>query len=360
MEKLPKTAWCVGFSLWKKAFVRRFLQGKVEYIRFVSTYHHSAFAPAPHDVLVTWGRKNDLGVLHEYGSMPHWRIEDGFVRSVGLGADLCRPASLVIDTTGIYYDSTKPNDLEYILQTHSFTPVELLRARKLIDTICASGLSKYNLKGTVKPVWKSKHNRKIILITGQVDDDASVLLGCSTDIKTNEALIKHVRMTNLDAFIVYKPHPDVTSGNRQGTVSQDLLDECVDHVTVDTNIIDCLSEVDEVHTLTSLTGFEALLRAIPVYCYGQPFYSGWGLTVDYFSCPQRTRKLSIEELGHGCLIQYAMYYDWDAHVISTAENIVAKFNGVSWNKSCKLIKKLPRRVVRSVQKIRFLMEALNG
>lgn len=360
MQPTSKTAWCVGFSLWKKAFIRRFLQGKVERIYFVSTFYHSAFAPAQHDVLVTWGRKNDLEVPHEYGFMPHWRIEDGFVRSVGLGADLCRPASLVIDTSGIYYDPAVSSDLEHLLQTHHFTPDELSRARTLIDTICTSGLSKYNLKGTVEPDWKSITNKKVILIPGQVSDDASVLLGCPTDIKTNEALIKHVRRANPDAYIVYKPHPDVTSGNRQGMVSQHLLDECVDVVTVDSNITDCLSEVHEVHTLTSLTGFEALLRTIPVFCYGQPFYAGWGLTVDYVPCPQRTRKLSIEALAHGCLIQYALYYDWDAHRASSAENIVAKLNSVFGGSKCNLIEKFPRRVVRSAQKLRFLMEALNG
>ena len=40
-----------------------------------------------------------------------------------------------------------------------------------------------------------------------------------------------------------------------------------------------LGIVDEVHTLTSLTGFEALLRGIEVHAYGGPFYAGWGLTM---------------------------------------------------------------------------------
>lgn len=42
-------------------------------------------------------------------------LEDGFLRSVGLGINHARPLSLVIDSRGMYYDCSKESDLEHIL-----------------------------------------------------------------------------------------------------------------------------------------------------------------------------------------------------------------------------------------------------
>jgi capsular polysaccharide export protein len=61
--------------------------------------------------------------------------------------------------------------------------------------------------------------------------------------------------------------------------------------------------------MTSLTGFEALLRGKRVVCYGLPFYAGWGLTQDVLTCERRQRKLSLEELVIGALIKYPTYCD---------------------------------------------------
>ena len=68
-----------------------------------------------------------------------------------------------------------------------------------------------------------------------------------------------------------------------------------------------LSGVDEVHVLTSLAGFEALLRGKKVTCYGQPFYAGWGLTDDRMPPARRTRRLTLDELVAGTLILYPTY-----------------------------------------------------
>ena len=68
-----------------------------------------------------------------------------------------------------------------------------------------------------------------------------------------------------------------------------------------------LTQVDEVHVLTSLAGFEALLRGKLVACYGLPFYAGWGLTQDVVTLPRRRRRLSLNELIAGTLIVYPTY-----------------------------------------------------
>ncbi|TIV07807.1 MAG: hypothetical protein E5V94_10040, partial [Mesorhizobium sp.] len=44
-------------------------------------------------------------------------VEDGFIRSVGLGAALVSPASLVFDPIGLYYDASRPSQIETIIES---------------------------------------------------------------------------------------------------------------------------------------------------------------------------------------------------------------------------------------------------
>ena len=82
---------------------------------------------------------------------------------------------------------------------------------------------------------------------------------------------------------------------------------------------DLLMAVDEVHVLTSLAGFEALLRGKSVTCYGLPFYSGWGLTEDVVPNPRRNRRLSLDELVAGALIEYPVYLSRMSDALITPE-----------------------------------------
>jgi capsular polysaccharide export protein len=50
------------------------------------------------------------------GNIPCWLLEDGFLRSYGTG-DRFPPLSIVVDSVGIYYDSTRPSALENLLQS---------------------------------------------------------------------------------------------------------------------------------------------------------------------------------------------------------------------------------------------------
>jgi capsular polysaccharide export protein len=68
-----------------------------------------------------------------------------------------------------------------------------------------------------------------------------------------------------------------------------------------------LEQVQAVHVLSTLAGFEALLRGCRVVCHGAPFYAGWGLTDDRLPVPRRSRRLSLEALVAGALILYPRY-----------------------------------------------------
>ena len=80
-----------------------------------------------------------------------------------------------------------------------------------------------------------------------------------------------------------------------------------------------LAHVNEVHTLTSLAGFEALLRSVSITTYGMPFYAGWGLTRDHLECQRRTRKLTLPQLVAATLILYPTYVDPDSGDMITPE-----------------------------------------
>ena len=232
-------------------------------------------------------------------------IEDGFIRSRGLGADLVAPCSLVLDDLGIYYDATRPSRLEGLLNDAGrLTDTERARAEALLARITGAGLSKYNLGSrALPPLPKGRR----ILVPGQVADDASIRLG-TTDVRDNRSLLRAVRDANPAAVVIYKPHPDVEAGLRGGAVPD--APEFADVVLSGVDPIAAIDAVDAVWTMTSLLGFEALLRGKDVTCLGQPFYAGWGLTDDRaMPIPRRAARLDLVALVHAALIDYPRYFD---------------------------------------------------
>ncbi|HLV19959.1 MAG TPA: hypothetical protein VKZ49_03725 [Polyangiaceae bacterium] len=315
--------FCFGFSAWKRPFVRRYLAAPGNEVRFVRSPEHALRRGFDRGAtVVSWASKSTPELLRwarEVGS-PVWNMEDGFLRSVRLGSDLTAPGSLVLDQRGIYYDPRQPSDLESLLQNCQFTPEEIERAAALRQAIVAAGISKYNPVARSPLELQKKPGQRAVLVVGQVEDDASVRFG-SPVIKTNLALLRVARASCPGAHLVYKPHPDVLSGNRRAQVLDEqrgLWDELVEQAPID----QCLGAVDEVHTMTSLVGFEALLRGLRVVTYGQPFYSGWGLTLDRCPLDRRTRRLSLDELVAGALVAYPRYYSWQARAFCTPEDMV--------------------------------------
>jgi capsular polysaccharide export protein len=304
-ERFPATLYAAGFSLRKRRFLRGFLQGST--VRFVRDA-----TEAPHDApLVVWGRKPGLDrpAAPDPAGQPVVRrtvirFEDGFLRSVGLGAGLARPLSWAVDRRGIYYDATVPSEMEELLETMEFEPGLLERAARLRQAIIACGLTKYNLDS--EPWKRPPGAGKVILVPGQVENDASLRYG-APGLRTNLSLLQAVRAANPRAFVVYKPHPDVVARLRTGGKGEEEAPGWCDQVVPGAPMGQLLLGVDEVHVLTSLAGFEALLRGRRVTCYGQPFYAGWGLTNDAVPIARRTRKLTLDALVAVTLIIYPTY-----------------------------------------------------
>ncbi|WP_343897218.1 capsular polysaccharide export protein, LipB/KpsS family, partial [Craurococcus roseus] len=239
--------------------------------------------------------------------VPLVQVEDGFVRSAGLGALFAPAASLVLDGRGIHYDPSAPSDLEALLSETDFAPALLARAARLREALLAGAITKYNLRGDPPPL-DLPPGRRAILVPGQVEDDAAVRRG-GARIRTNLDLLRAVRRENPDAVVLYKPHPDVEAGMRRGAVPPGEARRLADRVLSAVPIAPLYALVDEAHCLSSLSGFEALLRGRRVVTHGRPFYAGWGLTEDRDPPPRRGRRLSLDELVAGALILYPRYRD---------------------------------------------------
>jgi capsular polysaccharide export protein len=317
--------FCFGISAWKRPFVRRYLHAPGNDVRFFrSVKTLEAKIDSQPTRLLTWGSRGyeHLLDLAQRRNVSLLRMEDGFIRSVGLGSDLTAPGSLVVDAQGIYYDPRQPSDLEIILETREFSAAELGRAQRLRERIVESGISKYNTVPDRRFKAGARSSQTVVLVPGQVEDDASVTLG-SPVVHSNRALLEAVRALRPEAHIIYKPHPDVVSGNRKGRLLA-IEGAPFDELVTDVPIGRCLGVADEVHTMTSLVGFEALLRGKHVVTHGQPFYAGWGLTEDREPISRRKRRLQLDELVAGAMLVYPRYYHFPKLAFCTAEEMLAE------------------------------------
>ncbi|MBV7486197.1 capsular polysaccharide biosynthesis protein [Bordetella sp. BOR01] len=344
-QRLPAHIIAAGFSRWKKTFLRDFLWGSR--LEFRKNPGSVALTPG---AIALWGRKHDALVRQRPASCPVLRIEDGFLRSVGLGADLIRPLSWVVDDLGIYYDATRPSRLEQLLATTDFSAALRDRAQILLTRLIETGVTKYN---TGRPTWQRPSQPvRVILVPGQVESDASIKYGAMA-VSTNMALVRAVREANPDAWVVYKPHPDVLAGLRQQGAGETDIGNWCDEIVGDISINTMMDNVDELHVLTSLAGFEALIRDIPVTTYGQPFYAGWGLTRDLALSPEvadrRARRLTLQELVAGTLLLYPTYVSRHSRRYTTAERALTEL--LDWRrdppgKQASLVRRAIARVFR--------------
>jgi capsular polysaccharide export protein len=306
-------ACLAGIAPWKATRIRQLI-GRPDIPIARNSQEAIRLALERQGAVAVWATRKpvNLAALAAEAGISIWQIEDGFIRSIGLGAALTLPASIVIDRVGIHYDPSRPSDLESYLSSHPFAETERRRAADLIARITQHGLTKYNLAGKIVDLPPAQ---KISLVIGQVANDASMQCGAAG--LGTEELVARARAIHPDAFLVYKPHPDVVSGLRAG-----LVDAAADLIVRDGDLPALIHRADCIHVLSSLTGFEALLRGKEVHVHGQPFYAGWGLTTDHNPPPRRQRKLALTELVAATLIAYPFYCHPDTGDRVEAEDLV--------------------------------------
>ncbi|NNH18167.1 hypothetical protein HLB01_03845 [Bordetella trematum] len=302
-----------GFNDWKWGFISDYLQ---EYrIAFAprKILPWRAFSamrsfPLRSDVFIVWGYTESswLRLIAKISKSKIYRMEDGFLRSSNLGAAHTTPYSLILDSGGLHYDSEGDSDVERILNKKSFSSDDLVKAAECLRFLRGLGLSKYNPPTSLDAPTPGIKTRRRIAVLGQVDNDMSVRLG-NPDGWSMVDMIKLAKLEHPDAEILYRPHPEVYLGYQRSKFKSRRIKNVCTVVSPDSSLIDFLESVDHVYTLTSLSGFEALLRGVSVTVLGTPFYAGWGLTDDRVKLPHRKVELSIEEIFAGAYLKYPRY-----------------------------------------------------
>jgi capsular polysaccharide export protein len=128
------------------------------------------------DAVVGWGRKPNTRrarALAAQRGVPFLALEDGFVRSIGLGVSGAPAWSIVVDDVGIYYDATQPSRLELLLEESAELddPALLERARRCIAAMRTARISKYNASPVLDLGPKL---RRRVLVVDQTAGDLSL------------------------------------------------------------------------------------------------------------------------------------------------------------------------------------------
>lgn len=328
LHPLQPFALVFNVAPWKRSYVRNYLY---EYkVIFVGLSHelerYESLANIANVVIIVWGR-SVLAHIKDFSlkfNLQIYHIEDGFIRSIGLGASQTAPMSLCFDKTGLYYDAYQPSDLENLLNFYDFDNDKDLTsaAQDLLDKIIKNDITKYNLPDTdmSEKVYGIK-TKKRVLVIGQVEDDQSLIYGCRK-VFSNFDLLQTVIAENPDAQIIYKRHPDVLFGKRKELSDISGLGDHIEIINGNLSLKDSLNQVDQVYTMTSLAGFEALMHGVKVTTLGAPFYSGWGLTDDRFPISRRQRSLSFLEVFAAAYILYPRYRSVDTLSKSTLSQTI--------------------------------------
>ncbi|WP_201512875.1 capsular polysaccharide export protein, LipB/KpsS family [Psychrobacter alimentarius] len=264
------------FQQWLKPFIKR-----VNPVVYIWGYK------AP-DYFIDYIREHDLDVFF---------LEDGFIRSGPNDDSSAPPLSIVMDSQAPYFDTTRPNDLTDLIANFDFKQdgYDETLAQEMLDYYVSKRVSKYNHQPyvDVAPIYGIK-NRKRILVLGQVPYDDSLKYGGGIGITLLDIVNKAID-ENPEAQIIVKPHP-MTLNNLSITNTLNKLNCLI--LTQPIHLVDALKTVDHVYTITSLGGFEALLRGKEVTVLGMPFYK------DFNTNDKKSNTPSLSQLFYICYYAY--------------------------------------------------------
>ena len=210
----------------------------------------------------------------------------------------------------IYFFGGEITTLEYMLNDNKLKPTkeQIDRSKKLINYIIENKITKYNHQPIYKPNIGT-YNRKKILVVDQSYGDMSIVYGNANE-ETFKNMLKKAIDDNPNCDILIKTHPDSIAQNTTrplGYFSKDDIKENVYLLQESINPISILELVDKVYVVSSQLGFVALMMCKEVHVFGIPFYSGYGLTIDYQKCERRTNKRTLEEMFFITYIMYSYY-----------------------------------------------------
>lgn len=264
------------------------------------------FLPDQSDVVIGWGRKPSGRRAEWMARILGYRLalmEDGFVRSFEREAP---SLSLIIDDLGVYYDARSTSRMELIIVAGT-SETQAERARRLVAAWRTGGISKYNHA----PDYGGLLPERYVLVVDQTNGDLSVMGGLADETRFT-AMLNSALTENPNHEILVKIHPDVLTHRKRGNFALSALQHPRIRLIADgCHPVRLLRHATCVYTVTSLLGFEALLWAKPVRCFGMPFYAGWGLTHDDLSPPARRGPARLEDVVYAAFVAQARYANPD-------------------------------------------------
>ncbi len=289
------------------------------------------------DSVYFWGMKPlDANLISAYyckkNKASKLILEDGFLRSATTWVDRSVDArytsdlSFTIDDMTCYYDATQESRLEQMLndKTLIITEEQKQRARRCIDKIVDTHLTKYNHQPIYSPSI-GREGAKKVLVIDQSYGDLSIPKGLADD-KTFEDMLQAAIDDNPDADIIVKIHPDALAqkhlDKKLGYYTEVEQKDNVYLLAEPVNPISLLKYVDKVYVCTTQFGFEALMCGKEVHVFGMPFYANWGLTNDRQACKRRKNKRSLEEVFYISYILYSFYVSPKTQKLCEIEDVM--------------------------------------
>ncbi|MBB4640086.1 capsular polysaccharide export protein, LipB/KpsS family [Rhizorhapis suberifaciens] len=197
------------------------------------------------------------------------------------------------------------------------------RARRLV---VEHGLLKYNLPDITDSAAQYRiKTRRRVLVIGQVDNDAAVRMGNPGKWRMVD-IVRLAKLENPDAEILYRPHPEVYRGYQRTKFQRKLVENIATIVSPEGSLVELLNTTDQVYTLSSLSGLEALIRGVKVTTLGTPFYAGWGATDDRAAQP-KGRTLTPTEIFAAVYLLYPKYMVNLPNIADALESTALKIRG---------------------------------
>ena len=248
--------------------------------------------------------------------------EEGFLNSIEPFMGTSAPIfhfrhSIIFDEGGLYLNALVPSRIENILNSDwKLCEQEFIRVRELISIIKKEKLSKYNCQPIEKKNFCGKG--KSVLVIDQVYGDKSIEFGLADDDNSFKEMLKIAIEENQNAEIYIKAHPVVSKGH-----FADIEEKGKIHILTDAiNPIELLQQMDKVYVVSSQMGFEAAFCGCEVHCFGMPFYAGWGITLDYVTCPRRNKKRTIEEIFYVAYVMATTYVSHKKNAVCEIEDVI--------------------------------------
>ncbi|NKI58365.1 hypothetical protein HCG46_08865 [Labrenzia sp. PO1] len=304
-----------GFSAWKHRFYNQvFSEQEVLFLGDELAQDDEViekiFSTIRRQKVFVWSYKDPfwLSALSARNHVTICRVEDGFLRSVGLGAEKTAPSSIVIEEgTNLYFHKERDSRLHQIIRSLSDDELKDFHRKgiELQEKIISNNLTKYNFARRSSEFHVEKGS---ILVIGQVERDESIRRGPDPYF-TCEKLIEIAYRDNPGQSIHFKAHPEVLKGFAQPfSAPFRRFPELVEFPR-HANMFDYANRYERIYTISSLAGFELLLRGASITTLGSPWYAGWGLTDDRATVLEARQEISVQVLLWAAYGAYPYYFD---------------------------------------------------